>query len=146
MPGRNNRSSSSTSTASSTSTSAGVHGRDDSSSSNQPAANRRRTILTPLDPELLNSTLMSSIDEVNINSLRSGNDDIFEMDLDTNYLDVQLIRIITPNMNQRASVYGIKRRNNNQDIHFSRLFLCRLHSDTNLNEMSKLIYLMEARN
>jgi hypothetical protein len=90
---------------------------------------RQRIELMPLDVSLRQSRLMRKMTEVNIDDL-ANDEAIFKMNLNRNYIDVQLVRVITPNKDQKANVYGIRRRNGgaNQDVHFNRLFLCRIHS------------------
>ena len=63
------------------------------------------------------------------------------------YIDVQLLRLITPSLQQKAMTYGVRRRNNNnQDIIFSRLMLCRVYSEKKYFNGSRLVYLMESKN
>jgi hypothetical protein len=81
--------------------------------------------------------------EVKIDDL-SDEIKIFSMNLNRNHLDVQLLRVITPNKDQKASIYARKQRTNNQEVHFSRLFLCRIHSTQHIVENGRLLYLMEA--
>ena len=70
-----------------------------------------------------------------------------KLNLNSVYVDVQLLRLITPSSQQKAMTYGVRRRNNNnQDVIFSRLMLCRVHSKENYSNGCKLIYLMESKN
>ena len=108
---------------------------------------RLRTILRPLDNELLNSRMISRTNEVLIDDLIG--DSVYEMNLNRNYLDVQLVRIITPNRDQKAHIYSIRRKQNNNsssEVNFTRIFQCRIFSEKNKSDHSRLIYLMEARN
>ena len=61
--------------------------------------NRQRVILAPMEDCLLNSQMITRTREVSISSL-SGDED-FEMNMNRNYIDVQLIRIITPKKEQK---------------------------------------------
>ena len=54
---------------------------------------RQRVILQPLEDNLRVSTMVRVQRDVSITAL--GSDEIFTMNLNQNYLDVQLIRIIT---------------------------------------------------
>ena len=54
---------------------------------------RQRVILQPLEDNLRVSTMVRVQREVSITAL--GGEEIFTMNLNQNYLDVQLIRIIT---------------------------------------------------
>ena len=98
----------------------------------------------PLDTDLIDDDTMDRINEVNIDELE-GDNHLF-LNLNRVYVDVQLLRLITPNSSQKAVVYGARRRTNNQEVIFSRLLLCRIHSEQNYNTGSKLIYLMESKN
>ena len=98
----------------------------------------------PLDTDLLDSATMNRIKEVNIDELE-GERHLF-LNLNRVYIDVQLLRLITPNSTQKAVIYGARRRTTNQEVIFSRLMLCRIHSEENYMLGSKLIYLMESKN
>ena len=98
----------------------------------------------PLDTDLIDDETMDRINEVNIDELE-GDNHLF-LNLNRVYVDVQLLRLITPNSSQKAVIYGARRRTNNQEVIFSRLLLCRIHSEQNYNIGSKLIYLMESKN
>ena len=105
--------------------------------------NRQRSVLSPLDDDITRSLLMRRVREIKIHDLQG--DAVYDMNLNRNFIDVQIIRIITPNTNQKANIYAIRnRRANNQDVHFRRLFLCRVFSESDITEHSKPIYLMEA--
>jgi hypothetical protein len=106
---------------------------------------RMRHVLSPLDLSLLNERFMRRMKEVKVDLLQG--ESVLEINLNRIYIDVQIIRVITPSPAQKANIYGVRRKNsNNQEVHFSRLFLCRIHSELDLNEHSRLIYLMEAKN
>ena len=98
----------------------------------------------PLDTDLIDDDTMDRLNEVNIDELE-GDNHLF-LNLNRVYVDVQLLRLITPNSSQKAVIYGARRRTNNQEVIFSRLLLCRIHSEQNYNIGSKLIYLMESKN
>ena len=57
-----------------------------------------------------------------------------------NYEDLSLL------IQLKTFIYGATRRTNNQEVIFSRLLLCRIHSEQNYMIGSKLIYLMESKN
>jgi hypothetical protein len=106
---------------------------------------RSRTQLSPIDQSLIGSVLMRRMtNEVTIDDLIDEKK-ILEMNLNRNYIDVQLVRVITPNKDQKANIYATRRRGNNQDVHFSRIYLCRVHSNLRITQNSRLLYLMEAR-
>ena len=97
----------------------------------------------PLDTDLV--LLMNRLTEINIDQLEG--DEPNKLNLNRVYVDVQLLRLITPSSQQKAMTYGARRRtNNNQDVIFSRLMLCRVHSKENYSNGCKLIYLMESKN
>ena len=59
---------------------------------NKPNA-RQRVVLHPLEDILRTSTMIRVLREVSITTL--GSDETFTMNLNQNYIDVQMIRIIT---------------------------------------------------
>ena len=70
-----------------------------------------------------------------------------KLNLNRVYIDVQLLRLITPSLQQKTMTYGVRcRNNNNQDIIFSKLMLCRVYSEEKYFNVSRLIYLMESKN
>ena len=108
---------------------------------------RQRVILQPLEDSLRNSTMIRNIREVSINALAS--DEIYDMNLNRNYVDAQLIRIITSRQEQKAYLYSLRGGRNKssaRETYFSRIFQCRIYSSTNINDHSNILYLMEARN
>ena len=110
--------------------------------------NRRRVILAPLEDELLNSPIITRTREVSIDALRS--DEVYEMNMNRNYIDVQLLRIITPrSRDQKAYLYSLRsgrRGGGSKDVNFTRIFQCRVYSTMNTSEHKRIIYLMESRN
>ena len=105
--------------------------------------NEDELMYTPLDTELL--PLMERLNEIKIEQLEG--EETNKINLNRSFLDVQLLRLITPSSQQKAMAYGVRRRiNSNQEIIFSRLLLCRVHSQNNYYSGSKLIYLMESKN
>ena len=68
-----------------------VHPRNENNQTHEPAGARVRPSMVPLDPGLINSRMMTNMNEVNVDRLRVGKEDIYEMNLNRNYLDVQLI-------------------------------------------------------
>ena len=108
---------------------------------------RQRVILQPLEDNLRVSTMVRVQREVSITAL--GGEEIFTMNLNRNYLDVQLIRIITSKKEQKAHLYSRsigRNRTTARETHFSRIFQCRIYSSTNFNDHGTIIYLMEAKN
>jgi hypothetical protein len=108
---------------------------------------RQRTVLAPLDSSYVGSRIFTRTREISVNILSS--ETAGTMNLTKKYLLVQLLRIISPSQNQKANIYSNRRRNGtiNQEVTFSRLFLCRIHPDEGMiTDHSRLIYLMQARN
>ena len=74
------------------------------------------------------------------------------MNMNRNYIDIQLVRLITPEQKDHtASISNIHRWNrgnnaSNRQVHFSLLFLCCLHPERNQNKHLRLLYLMETTN
>ena len=110
---------------------------------NEESANEDDSMYTPFNTELL--PLMERFNEIKIEQLEG--EETNKINLNRSFLDVQLLRLITPSSQQKAMAYGVRRcNNNNQEIIFSRLLLCRVHSQNNYYNSSKLIYLMESKN
>ena len=80
-------------------------GQDASRTEEQRAVRRPRRILLPLDTELTNASVMRRIREFLLNDLIG--DKVFGMNLNRNHIDVQLICIITPRLDQKAHIYYI---------------------------------------
>lgn len=111
------------------------------------ASRRRRVILAPLEDCLLNSRMITHTREISITTLSSDN--VYTMNMNRNYIDVQLIRIITPRKEQKAYLYSLRsgrRGGGSKEMHFSRIFQCRVYSAMNSSEHKKIIYLMESKN
>ena len=108
---------------------------------------RLRTMLQPLDPSHAGSTLFTRLREISVNVLSS--EGASTMNMNRKYILVQLIRIISPGATQKANIYSSRRKfgTNNQEVTFSRLFLCRVHPEEGMpSDNARLIYLMQARN
>ena len=108
---------------------------------------RQRVILQPLEDNLRVSTMVRVQREVSITAL--GSDEIFTMNLNRNYLDVQLIRIITSKKEQKAHLYSRsigRNRTTARETHFSRIFQCCIYSSINYNDYGTIIYLIETKN
>jgi len=100
-------------------------------------------VIEPVDIELL--PIMNRLSEISVDQLEG--DESNKLNLNRVYIDVQLLRLITPSLQQKAMTYGVRRRNNNnQDIIFSRLMLCRVYSEKKYFNGSRLVYLMESKN
>ena len=101
------------------------------------------SVIEPLDTELL--PIMNRINEISVDQLEG--DEYNKLNLNKVYIDIQLLRLITLSLQQKAITYGVRRRNNNnKDIIFSRLMLCRVYSEEKHFNGSTLIYLMESKN
>ena len=70
----------------------------------------------PLDTDFVDNVTMNRINEVNIDELE-GERHLY-LNLNRVYIDVQLLRLITPNSTQKAVIYGARRRTNNQEVIF----------------------------
>ena len=69
---------------------------------------------------------MNRLSEISVDELKGDESD--KLNLNRVYIDVQLLRLKTPSLQQKAMTYGVRRcNNNNQDIIFSKLMLCRVY-------------------
>ena len=96
---------------------------------NNEKNSRQCVILQPLEDNLRVSTMVRVQREVNITALRGI--EIFSMNLNQNYLDVQLIRIITSKKEQKAHLYSRsigRNRTTAKETYFSKIFQCCIYS------------------
>ena len=115
-------------------------------------AARQRCTLVPLESQLRYSRLITRTREVSINDL-SGNE-IFQNNVNLNrqFINAQMLRIITPTRDMKAQLYAIRSRRNNRsnasssEANFSRIYLLRIISETNISDHGRLFYLLESKN
>ena len=116
-------------------------------------AARQRCMLVPLESQLRNSRLITRTTEVSMNDL-SG-DEIFQNNVNLNrqFINAQMLRIITPTRDMKAQLYAIRSRRNNRsntssssEANFSRIYLLRIISETNISDHGRLFYLLESKN
>ena len=115
---------------------------------------RRRMLLSlvPVDDTLLTSAMFTRVTETTLLNLtdetyREESEDM----MDERYINLQLLRIITPDSNKGASIYNNKsRRYGNarakQEILYTRMYLCRVISLEQAERSRSLVYMMQARN
>ena len=70
---------------------------------------RQRVVMTPMDLNLITSRIFLRMKEVNIDNL-SDEEEILKMNLNRNYIDVQLLRLITPSKDQKANIYSRQKK------------------------------------
>ena len=81
-----------------------------------------------------NSIKLSELEEPN-----------WDIDLNNKCLDIQLLRIIVPKSDQKAKIFNYsKGKRTEQEVNFTRLFMCRVYNPTCLDEQSSLVYIMES--
>ena len=116
----------------------------------QQRTTRQRTIMVPVDPRHENMRLFSGrMKEVHIDDL-TDEEKTSKMNMNRNYLDVQLIRLIMPSQrDQKVTVYTTVYRNgkkstSQQGVPFRRIFLCRINPEKYKTESDngRLLYLM----
>lgn len=104
------------------------------------------SLLRPFDHSLAGRPILTRLSAISLSELMD--ESVEEKNLDTNFIDVQVLRVIAPNSNMgtnSAFMYGNRNRNRNSQnqVHYSRLILLRVFSNT---ESDRLCYLMETRN
>lgn len=123
------------------------HNGDDNNQGNgQPPTQQIRSSLQPFDSQLLNHIIFRSpnFTEVSLSILKSDN--AIENRLNFKYIDLQILRLITSSQ-AGANVYSRKRiQTSSNSMKFSRLILCRVHSQRYPEDNHQLVYVMEARN
>lgn len=107
-------------------------------------AQRPRIAMEPYDrdhlmDQIFRDTLFKSIP---LSTLEQ--DDAYLHFLDMKYLDVLLLRIVT--RTGVTNIYGKKKKDAKEQLTFKRLFLCKVVSQTHLDDNCKLIYLVESTN
>lgn len=111
----------------------------------RPYQNQRMmTSMTPFDNQLSNHVLFTNprFNEISLSTLESEN--AIRNKLNFKYIDLQLIRLITSNESS-ANVYSKKKGQGQlSTMKFTRLILARVCSS--LDDNSRLVYIMEARN
>lgn len=114
------------------------------------AAARQRNILVPLESQLLHSRLITRTSEASIDNLIGDQVFLSNRNLNRQFINAQLLRIITPTRDMKAQLYAIRNRNRNgnssSETNFTRIYLLRIISSTNLNDHGRLFYLLESRN
>ena len=109
---------------------------------------RARHVLSPFDNAERNHSVFRSPRYSAISLETLTQEDAIEHKLNFKYLDLQLLRIVTPSVQSGAgaNVY-YRRQQQNATVRFIRIFLCRvISSTTNVQDSSKLVYIMEATN
>lgn len=108
------------------------------------AAQRPRIAMEPYDREHLMDPIFRDTVFKSIPLSTLEQDDAYQHFLDMKYLDVLLLRIVT--RSGVTSIYGKKRKDAKEQLSFKRLFLCKVVSQTHLDDNRKLIYLVESTN
>lgn len=109
---------------------------------------RVRLVNEPIDQslELESPIFRGRYREVSLSTL-SQEDALGSVNLRRCYIDAQILRVITPNqLNRVANVsYRLRRGTGNrfEDIAYSRIYLCRVSSDTSVNDNSRLFYILQ---
>ena len=85
------------------------------------------------------------INKIRLHTLES--EDAYKHNLNTKYIDVQLVYLTTPTPVSTVITYQRKKIvNSNSAVTFSHMILCKIHFQAHPNEYSRLIYLMGAQN
>ena len=117
---------------------------------NVRGAPRARCILVPIEHQLRHSRIITRTREVAMNDLIG--DGIFgnNVNLNRQFINAQLLRIITPSArDMKAQLYAIRSRRNNRsnsstsEANFTRIYLLRVISETNTT--GRLFYLLESK-
>ena len=106
---------------------------------------RARMELVPFENTIKVQSIMNRLHSVTLSSLISEDSD--SMNLNLNYIDLQLLRVIAPSQQQgthTAYVYHSRggRNKQNSEVKYSRLFLFKCFSE---QENGKLCYMMETK-
>ena len=97
--------------------------------------------LEPVDNSQFTPRMLEKMREIRLHELTIKDK---KRNLNRLYIDVQLIRIISPTKELRAYVYDQqKNKKSNNGVEFKRLFLCRVNSHNHVEDNGKVLYLME---
>ena len=113
----------------------------------RPLQRFRGTTLLPMDATHAEHPFFNSrlISEVRLQTLES--EDALDHNLNFKYMDLQMMRVITPAPQSTANTYQRKKTgNSNSAVTFSRMFLCKVHSPDHHDDHNRIVYMMEARN
>ena len=73
--------------------------------------------------------------------------DAIQKNINTKLIDIQILRVITPDQQTNATVYNRQRNENNQSLErFSWLLVARVHPYFHPEKNVEIVYFMEARN
>lgn len=123
---------------------------DSDSDASDPFRPRRRHSNQPVDKSLNISSpvFRGRYTEIGLNLL-SQSDVLATKDIRRRYIDTQILRIITPRQNRFAQVMYRMRRgqgNRNENQTYNRIYLCRVFSDVDTRENSRLFYILQSGN
>lgn len=99
---------------------------------------------TPHDNDLLGNVVFNDqlFSPVSLGTLESER--AYEHNLDQKYMDLQIERVLTKSV---ANVYYRKKKNQKEQVAFTRLFMCRVVSSPGMpDESDRLVYVLEATN
>ena len=108
--------------------------------------NQRQCILLQLlHHTLVHHRMIQNLKEVLIINLIDRS--VYSANLNRNKTDVQILRKIIPSKDQKAALYSIRRgKSQTAELHFKRVYQCRIFSVEQICEQSRLLYLMESKN
>lgn len=122
---------------------------DNNANDMNPAPNQRPRLPVdgPFDNQLAGNPIFSNrFSEITLSVLESKEQAI-RSNLNFKYINVFILRIITPAPSSSANVYNRNRNGHNQNaVSFSRIFLAKIHSYAHVEDTNRLVYIMEARN
>ena len=104
---------------------------------NDRPSQRQRTILAPIDMNLINRRVMRTT-EVTVTELMTDKVDE-TINMNRKHIDVQILRVITPQANQNATTRYQRTNQQNNNVRFTRFILCRVLSER--SDLSHLIYI-----
>ena len=122
------------------------NGNDNGQGNGQPPTQQIRFSLQPFDSQLLNHIIFRSPNFTEVSLSIQKSDNAIENMLNCKYIDLQILHLITSTQ-AGANVYLRKIiQTSSNSMKFSRLILCRVHSQRYPEDNHQLVYIMEARN
>jgi hypothetical protein len=117
----------------------------DDDPNNRPRRQARQARLHPLEDDMQTTPIFDRMNEATLLKLMDVTK-VDDMDLDLHFLDIQLMRVISPGpTNNTALSFNRGKNKMSSPINYSRMFLCRIISLESLNENKHLCYLMETK-
>eukprot|EP00957_Ditylum_brightwellii_P122703 9357804-Ditylum_brightwellii.AAC.1 len=100
--------------------------------------------MVPLKANLMGTPMMDSMEEIKLSKLTDPSQ-MRVADLDMNYIDLQLLRIISPGPSTNTAHNYSRARNKGSQVNYTRMFLFHVSSLKREGDNNLLCYVMESK-